>query len=277
MTVGVVVPTLGEPARLGLLTEALASIRSQGGVDVQVVLVTTESRVGVLRALLPDITVVSQQGKGIADAIMCGWAALAADADYVAWLGDDDRLTPGALAAATDALESEPMAGLVFGRCRYIGMAGEQLCETRPGRAALTLLSLGTNLIAQPGSLYRRTAVDAMGGLDCDLALAFDVDLHLRLSRATPAVYLPRVLGEARVHPGSLTTSERGRSEAEAEWVMSRGLGTAMAATRVFWRPPVRFAGRIVSKLGTRTAMSHPVDARATDGRTARQPGASAR
>ena len=129
MTVGVVVPTLGEPARLGLLTEALASIRSQGGVDVQVVLVTTESRVGVLRALLPDITVVSQQGKGIADAIMCGWAALAADADYVAWLGDDDRLTPGALAAATDALESEPKAGLVFGRCRYIGMAGEQLCE----------------------------------------------------------------------------------------------------------------------------------------------------
>lgn len=277
MTIGVVVPTLGEPARFDLLTEALASIHGQGGVAVQVVLVTTESRVVPLRALLPDVTVIAQHGKGIADAIMCGSAALSAEVDYVAWLGDDDRLTPGALAAAAGALESAPRAGMVFGRCRYIGMAGEQICETRPGRAALTLLALGTNLIAQPGSLYRRSAVEAIGGLDCDLALAFDVDLHLRLSRATPAVYLARVLGEARVHPGSLTTSERGRSEAEAEWVMSRGLGPAMAATRRFWRPPVRLAGRLASKASTRTPAPHPAHQGATDGRTVRQPGASAR
>lgn len=277
MRVGVVVPTLAEPTRLDLLTEALASIRSQGGVDLSVVLVTPESRVGPLSALLPDLTVIQQQGKGIADAIMCGWAALPADVDYLAWLGDDDRLTHGALAAAAAALESAPKAGMAFGRCLYIGIAGEPLCETRPGRVALTLLALGTNLIAQPGSLYRRSAVDAIGGLDSDLALAFDVDLHLRLSRATPAVYLARVLGEARVHPGSLTTSERGRSEAEAEWVMSRALGPVLAATRRFWRPPVRLAGRVVSKAGTRTSTPRLVDERATDGRTVRQPGASAR
>lgn len=277
MMIGVVVPTLADPARLDLLTEAVASIRSQGGVAVQIVLVTVESRVGPLRALLSDVTVIAQQGKGIADAITCGWAVLPAEVDYVAWLGDDDHLTPGALVAAACALESAPRAGMVFGRCRYIERAGEQICETRPGRAALTLLALGTNLIAQPGSLYRRSAVDAIGGLDSDLALAFDVDLHLRLSRAMPAVYLARVLGEARVHPGSLTTSERGRSEAEAEWVMSRRLGPAMAATRKFWRPPVRLAGRVASKAGTRTPTTNPANQGATDGRTVRQPGASAR
>jgi GT2 family glycosyltransferase len=252
--IGIVVPTLGEPERLDLLRDALRSIDSQTGADVTVVLSTVPARVDALKALFPEHVVVPQVGRGIAAAIETGWGTLPADIQLVAWLGDDDRLTPGALAATARALEVTPRAAMVFGRCRYIDLSGAEICETRPGRVAVPLLQMGANLIGQPGALYRRSAVVAVGGLDQNLALAFDVDLHLRLSRHARLAYLPRVLGEARVHPGSLTTAQRGRSQAEAAEVMSRGRTGASSAVARLSLPAVRLASRVTSKVSTRAA-----------------------
>ena len=252
MSVGVVVPTLCALGRLDLLREAISSIRSQSGVDVRLVVVTGDTGSAELADLMPDVTVLAQSGGGIVDAIECGWAELPPDVEYLAWLGDDDRLVDGALEAAEGALRARPEVGMVFGRCRYIAYDGSELREIRPGRIAVPLLRMGTNLIAQPGAIYRRSAVAAIGGLARDLSLAFDVDLHLRIARGLGAVYLPRVLGEVRAHPGSLTISQRERSAAELEQVTTRGLGPVALKTRKAWRPLVHLAGRVVYKLSSR-------------------------
>ncbi len=254
MSVGIVVPTLGEADRRNYLREAISSINAQREVDVLLVVVTVASRVAELQAMLPSARVLSQPGRGIVDAIEHGWSQLPADVEFVAWLGDDDRLAGGALGAAVEALEAAPGAGMVFGRCRYIGPDGGMRREVRPGRIAVSLLRMGTNLIAQPGALYRRAAVENLGGLDRGIALAFDVDLHLRLSRSFRAIYLPRVLGEARAHPGSLTTSQRARSLAEADWVTSRDLQQPAATAIALCRPVTRFAARVSSKISSRSA-----------------------
>ena len=207
--VGIVVPTLAEArttrsAARGVCAPSTLSC----GVEVTVVLSTLANRVDELQSLFPEHARRCPDGRGIAAAIETGWATLPRE---VAAPGlargrrpvDPRRARGGRAGAAGDPR----VRRMVFGRCRYIDLSGAEVCETRPGRVAVPLLQMGANLIGQPGALYRRSAVVAVGGLDQDLALAFDVDLHLRLSRHARIAYLPRVLGEARVHPGSLTTA----------------------------------------------------------------------
>jgi glycosyltransferase involved in cell wall biosynthesis len=252
MAIGLVVPTLGEPDRMEMLKEAVASIRQQAGVEVQLVVVTIPTKVGDLAKMLSEVPVIAQDGRGIVDAVNSGWLAIGPEVGYLAWLGDDDRLVPGAMRACELALEANCEAAMVYGRCRYIAYDGSWLREIRPGRIALPLLRLGTNLIAQPGAVYRRTALVARGGLNRDLRLAFDVDLHMRLSKDGVAIYVPRVLGEARVHQASLTTSQRERSFAELEGVAVRALGPLSLRTRPVWRPAVHLVGRLAYKISSR-------------------------
>lgn len=241
-----------------MLEECLSSIE-QSGWDVEVVVATIESRRLELERGLRGVRVLAQSGRGIADAIEAGWAVLPADVQYLTWLGDDDRLVPGGVRACVEILDANPSAGMAFGRCRYIRLDGAELREIRPGRIAVPLLAHGTNLIAQPGAVYRRSTVERLGGLDRNLRLAFDVDLHLRLSKNSHAVYVPRVLGEARVHPTSLTTMQRASSVAELEFVITRELGAAAARTQWLWRPVARFVGRVAYKVSSRVAVAREV------------------
>lgn len=248
-TVGMVVPTLGE--RPDLLAQTLASITGQDGVDLRLVVVTPEARVATLRAAHPGVDVVAEAGGGIAAAIEAGWEAIG-PVDAVAWLGDDDLLAPGSLMAASTSLLRDPRASMVYGRCHYIDVDGGLVCEIRPGRVAIPLLRLGRNLIAQPGALYRRTAVEAIGGLDREITLAFDCDLHLRLAKAGRATYLPVVLGAARTHADSLTTAQREASVAQLELVTKRVRGSRVERLRPLWDRPAEQAKRLASKLSTR-------------------------
>lgn len=250
LRLGLVVPTLGD--RPNLLRECLESIRQQSGIEVSTVVVTTSTSIESIKLLAPDATVIAQTGSGIVDAIQAGWAMFRDDVDAVAWLGDDDRLTPGSLLRGASMLERHPRTAMVYGRCRYIDLSGHPMHEVRPGRAARILIRFGENLIAQPGTLYRRAAILQLGGLDRSLTLAFDVDLHVRLVRTNSCRYIPYVLGEARVHPMSLTVCRRGESQAEAQHAMARQLPPAALALRPIWRPFARLLARLASRVGTR-------------------------
>lgn len=200
---------------------------------------------------------MAQSGVGIVDAIEAGWASMPGDLRYLAWLGDDDRLEPGSLAASLRALDRKPRAVMAFGRCRYIDFHGLEICEIRPGRVSVPLLRMGINMIAQPGAVYRRSTVEGIGGLDPDVKLAFDVDLHLRLSRAGRLLYLPLVLGEARSHSGSLTTNQRSRSLAEARYVTLRSLPPLARRTRHLWQFVGMCVARVAYRVSSRVSAVH--------------------
>jgi GT2 family glycosyltransferase len=252
MTIGIVVPTLGDRDRLDLLAQAVASVRAQRGVVVEVVVVTVDEARTAVAAALPGERVIVQKARGIASAISDGWASMARATDYLGWLGDDDLLAADALLSAANQLRADPKTAMVFGRCRYVDLAGCELREIRPGRLSVILLRLGTNLIGQPGALYRRSAVERVGGLDPDIKLAFDVDLHVKLAYAGRVRYLPQVLGMARVHPSSLTTRERSRSQAEAAFVTTRALGPVASRTEVVWGRGAHVLGRVAYKFSSR-------------------------
>jgi GT2 family glycosyltransferase len=250
-TVLVVVPTLGE--RPDLITRTFDSLDSQGGVSLLVAVVVR----GPAPALAAECArrgyaTVEQSGKGMSNAINEGWRRHGSAAEFWAWLGDDDELSPGSLAAAVEGLRRRPAASMVYGRCRYVDADGAPLFEARPGRLAAFLLRWGPDLIPQPGSLARATAVREAGYLDESLRYAMDLDLFLRLQDLGRLSYLPVDLAAFRWHHGSTTVSDLGGSAQEARAVRSR---TWVGRRQIGWwvEPVANVAGKLLHRLQKRT------------------------
>jgi GT2 family glycosyltransferase len=247
---GIVVPTLGN--RRELMAECLRSISDQGHTQPDLVVVTTPDAMARVERYAAGAQVIPQDGPGIAAAITTGWQFLGTRVDALAWLGDDDRLAAGSLLRALTELQRRPAADMVYGQARYIDAAGQPTATLRPGRMGALLLRLGRNMIAQPGCLYRRSAVERIGGLDHTLRLAFDVDLHRRLIANGRARYIPAVLGEPRTHPGSLTVREREDSVKEADLALTRCMPGLLRRSRPLWSPLADVTLRATARIGSR-------------------------
>ncbi len=237
----IVVPTLG--SRAGLLEQCLASIRSQD-VPVSIVLVapTGNQMVAELAARF-DARTIADPGS-LAGAINVG--ALAADEhhEYINWIGDDDLLEPGSLAATVSALDADASAVLAYGACRYIDEDGKELWISRAGKWAPRILKWGPDLIPQPGMLVRRTAWLQVGGLDESFRFAFDLDLLLKIQRLGGFVDVGRVVSSFRWHGDSLTVGDRSTSLHESEVARRHALSPTARRLAWAWEGPVRLATR---------------------------------
>ena len=197
-----VVPTLG--SRPQLLQHCLDSIASQGE-PASIVIVAPEGNADVARlAAQYRATLVPDPGS-LAAAINAGVRHARAGHEFVNWLGDDDLLEPGSLTATVRALDAAPPAVLAFGACRYIDEDGAELWISRAGPWAPRILKWGPDLIPQPGMLVRRSAWDAVGGLDETLRFAFDLDLLLKIQPLGGFIDVGRVVSSFRWHGDSLT------------------------------------------------------------------------
>ena len=162
--------------------------------------------------------------------------------EFANWLGDDDTLTQGSLAAISSALDRQPSASAAFGQCLYVDENDTPLWLSKAGRSAPWVLPWGPNLVPQPGILIRRTAWEEVGGLDPSLRSTMDMDMFLRLRRWGPLVSVPRIVSTFRWHVESLTVSERNASLAEGEVVKRRYLPRQLIPLAPAWEVPVRWA-----------------------------------
>lgn len=252
----IVVPTLGR--RLGYLAQTLASIAAQHDEPADVVVVApdeaTQARAIAVEA---GATVVDEgEPRGMAAAINAGWRAGGGQHDYIGWLGDDDLLTPGSLRTATAALDGDPRAVVAFGHCEYIDDDGRKIWLSRAGRWAPWILVWGPDLVPQPGSLFRRTAVEQVGGLDESFRLALDHDLFLRLRKVGRLVNTGKVLSQFRWHGDSLVVSNRTPTLDESDRAKRRSYTPLQRRLAFLWEKPVRGATRIaVRRLNRRIGL----------------------
>lgn len=239
-----VVPTLGR--RIPHLTLCLQSIASQDVEGLDLVLVAPPSDEVDALARQYAARVLPDPRRGMSGALNAGFAAAAPGTAYVGWLGDDDLLSPGSLAATTAALDADPGASMVFGWCDYIDDAGTVIFSSRAGRLAGRTIAFAPNLVPQPGSLMRLSGVQAVGGVDEQLTYSMDLDLFLRLRRRGRLVALPRTLASFRWHPDSITVQSEEASAEEADQVRMRYLSRPVAAGYRVARWPGRWALRLV-------------------------------
>jgi glycosyltransferase involved in cell wall biosynthesis len=149
----------------------------------------------------------SHPDKGQSAAINEGIAQ--GSAPYVCWINSDDWLLPDSLPQLIRVLEQELKAPAAYGKAwNYI----EKKQTMRPiwvepfnaRRLALRCI------IAQPATLIRRSAWEAIGGLDESLHMTMDYDLWWRLFKHFGALaYLDSFVAVNREHELTKTKSNR--------------------------------------------------------------------
>jgi glycosyltransferase involved in cell wall biosynthesis len=166
------------------------------------------------------------QGAAINEGIARG------SAPYVAWLNSDDWYLPGALKRLIEALErpGTTNAGgqppFAYGRVWNYdedGMHRRRNLEVHPFHEWLFAQFC---TVSQPATLIRRSAWEAVGGLDASLHLVMDYDLWWRLYRrfGRPA-FVDAHLAANRRHRATKTTSRRRQHYDEAIAVVRRHYG----------------------------------------------------
>lgn len=247
--VGFVIPTAyGRPEYLPLAYSSI--IEQQTSHRVEVLVGCPAGKISDVQKALPGARVIAEDdGPGLAHKLNDLLLQLPEDCEYIAWLGDDDLLTPGSLEAAVRALSNDETAAMSYGGCGYIDADGTVMFTNSSSQYASTLLSFGPQLIPQPGSIMRRSSFMEAGGLSNEFGLAFDFDLFLKLQKVGKLVFVNQTLAQFRWHPNSLSVRKRMRSALEASRVRRKHYGFPMKAIWPVWEPWVILATWMAGKM----------------------------
>jgi len=222
--IGLVVPSFNQ---WQFLAQALKSIFTQENVSLKVALCdagSTDRTLSVAAQYGDRFTFFrSHPDRGQASAINEGISQLMGTS-YVGWLNADDVLLRDGLGAMAQFLDHSSEHVAVFGKAYIIDEIGNTIGEypTKPFRKK-TFAAHCT--ICQPASLIRRSAWDAVGGVDESIQTCLDYDLWWRLSKIGQIGYLEQFVACARDHSRSKTRMRRKIVHDEAISILLRHWG----------------------------------------------------
>ena len=213
--VDVVIPTHGGCPHLG---KAIASVVAQTHPAWRLTLVDNSPELPAGRDALalhrhdPRVRYLATGGLSQVD----NWntAFSSGDAPYLAMLHDDDTWDPTFLERRVAALDESDECAFVFSGYREID-AEDRQTAVRPARMAGGLhhphafvpVEFADNIIPVSAVLYRRAAIDAVGGAFDPRVAFFDYELWLRLGSRFPVHCLDVVDNGGRVHADSVTNA----------------------------------------------------------------------
>lgn len=206
--VSIVIPCYNHARYLG---EAIESALAQTHPHVEVLVVddgSTDDTAGVA-ASHPTVRYVHQANQGLAAARNTGLRHSCGR--YLIFLDADDRLLPGAAAAALDAFGEHPDSAFVFGTFRWIAADGRVIAEAEAsaveGDRYLALLR--RNFIGMHATVaYRRGPMESVGGFDLTLPACEDYDMYLRLAERYEIHGYGGLVAEYRQHGGNMSSDK---------------------------------------------------------------------
>jgi GT2 family glycosyltransferase len=206
MSLRVITATRGYSALLGATAASVVAVPG-----ARHVLVCPAAMGAELARRFPGGTLLAETGKGLYTALNTGLEATG-DEEFVTWINDDDLLVPAGVAAALKLLAADASLGAVYGRVDLIDANGDRLGELPVAHRAedlLPLIAAGVMPLAQPGTIFRRSALAAVGRFDPSFRLAGDLDFFARALRAgVRFAFLDTAVAQFRLHGGQLSKDE---------------------------------------------------------------------
>jgi hypothetical protein len=254
----VIVPTLGE--RGDYLAQCLDSIRFSG-MTTCVTLVDSSVQGVELNSTHLGTRIIRAEPKGLSAAINLGVEVSKCNSEFITWLGDDDFYTPGGLAILANLLSSSPNSTFALGSCKYLDPFGNAILTLVPGSSHKFWTRYITTRVAQPATLFRRSAFEAAGRLDESLRYAMDLDLWLKFWDIGPSVSTKEICAMYRWHSGSLSSAGERQASLEGRklrikrfgWlrsILSEAIGLAFDVRASVWDSKLN-SGRLGSEKRT--------------------------
>jgi glycosyltransferase involved in cell wall biosynthesis len=198
-SVSIIIPCYNTARYLG---EALASSLAQDywPVDITVIDDGSKDSSAQVAAGFPGVRCIRQANAGVSAARNNGLKQTSGE--FVVFLDADDRLLPGAIATGVRELAAHPECGFVQGLTRGIDREGQVFSEPKgePPPAGYKALLAGHSLVPPAAAMFRRSALDAVGGFNTSLSLAEDNDLYLRVASRFPVHGHAHAVVEYRLH-----------------------------------------------------------------------------
>ena len=195
--VDVIIPTYN---RSEFLRSAITSVLNQTFQDFEIIVVddcSEDDTPNVIKHFrnhkIRSIRHGMNQGEGRAR----NTGVLNSNAEYVAFLDDDDEWVPEKLAIQIETMrKASDQTGVVYGTIlRKSGDSEERLpreCAKKSGRVLHSLLE--GNLVGTPVAMVKGELLRKVGGFDTSLRSIEDWDLFLRLSEVCDFEFIDRVL-----------------------------------------------------------------------------------
>lgn len=163
----------------------------------------------------------SKPDKGQSDAIRQGFAR--SSAEVMAWLNSDDYYEPSALQLVGESFTAMPDKVLCYGDYYVQGPAGDKQLKKKVS-FDFNICLYAYLMIPQPASFWKRSAYDAVDGLDLQLHYAMDWDFFLRVGKAFPGRmhHLHQPLATFRLHEVSKSVSAIGRFKQEHQLIRNK-------------------------------------------------------
>jgi len=225
--VAIVVPSLNQGRFLGAALDSIVRSRLDFFCAVLDAGSSDES-VDVIRAREASLAFWrSAPDGGQTAAVNDGIARLCAThsgVDVVGWLNADDFYLERGLEKLSAALTAHPDWVAVAGRgvlASESGSLGEEIATAPFSRQQFARWCT----ICQPATLIRRSAWEAIRGLDLSLGMCFDYDLWWRLSNLGPIGYLDDRVAASRDHGQTKTRRYRQQYFKEATRIVRRETG----------------------------------------------------
>jgi glycosyltransferase involved in cell wall biosynthesis len=205
--VSVVIPCFNQAH---FLVEAIESVRAQVYPRLEVIVVDDGSADNTLEVAsrYPDVRPLRQPSRGVAAARNLGFTESLGE--FVAFLDADDRLLEHAIQIGVEALAKRPHIAFAAGRSRDIREDGRVIRGRQQPLVTqdhyLRLLE-GCYIWSGSSVVYKRSAIEGVGGFNETLDAGDDYELYLNIARRHPIFCHGTVVTEYRRH-GSNTTRD---------------------------------------------------------------------
>ncbi len=199
--VSTVIPAYNAATRF--LDEAIESILAQSVQDLEVIVVDDASTDETARVVMrfPRVRYVRRAQNGGQAAARNDGARLATG-EFLAFLDQDDLWEPTFLEETLAILRAHPEAALVHCDGHQVNERNEILYydHAMSHIASITQLLRGGHDVATSGSLFRKSAFDAVGGYDNSLFIWEDIDLAIRLYQRFPLIHISKPMYRHRLY-----------------------------------------------------------------------------
>ena len=209
-TLSIIIPSYNQPGKF--VTEAFQSICCQEEGTYEIIFVDGGSGPETLAAAEPYRSrcshFISEPDRGQADAINKGLKL--ARGELVTWLNTDDFFEPEAFRHIIEAWSKNPAAPFYMGIGFRTDEEGINRTPFYPQnfRFDRDAYMYGLNYILQPPTVFRRAALQAVGGqLDASLHYVMDSELWFRLLTLGNPVWVPHPVACSREYASTKTAT----------------------------------------------------------------------
>jgi glycosyltransferase involved in cell wall biosynthesis len=194
------------------LAEAIESVVSQSYRRLEIVVVDDGSADNGFEVAgrYSEVDRLRQPNRGVAAARNLGIGK--SSGEFLVFLDADDRLLPEAVEVGMEALTKRPHVAFAAGMSRDIAEDGRVVRESRQplvGQDHYVHLLEDCFIWSGSSVVYRRSAIEAVGGFNEALDAGDDYELYLKVARHYPIFCHGSVVTEYRRH-GSNTTRDAG-------------------------------------------------------------------